>query len=123
MSTVLRSALSYKSTEHLEPGAHTVTLHGVDLHYQVSGNGPLLFIVSPGWGIGSGYLQRGFRFLQDHFRVVFVDTRGSGLSGLPSASGPGEFGGDRAVLCGTLSRLRRTNDPRRQPGARLHGGQ
>lgn len=84
MSTVLRSALSYKSTEHLEPGAHTITLHGVDLHYQVSGNGPLLFIVSPGWGIGSGYLQRGFRFLQDHFRVVFVDTRGSGLSGRPS---------------------------------------
>ncbi len=84
MSTVSPSARSSKATEHLEPGDHTVTLNGVDLHYLVSGNGPLLFIVPPGWGVGSGYLQKGFKFLQDRFRVVFIDTRGSGLSGRPA---------------------------------------
>jgi proline iminopeptidase len=83
MSRVSPSARSSKATEHLEPGDHVVTLNGVDLHYLVSGNGPPLFIVPPGWGVGSGYLQKGFKFLQDRFRVVFIDTRGSGLSGRP----------------------------------------
>ncbi len=75
MSTVSPSARSSKTTEHLEPGDHIVNLNGVDLHYLVAGNGPLLFIVPPGWGVGSGYLQKGFKFLQDRFRVVFIDTR------------------------------------------------
>jgi pimeloyl-ACP methyl ester carboxylesterase len=61
----------------------TVTANGVDLHYQAIGNGPALFLVSPGWGVGSAYLQRGFNSLSEHFRLVFVDTRGSGLSGRP----------------------------------------
>jgi proline iminopeptidase len=65
-------------------GDHAVKLNGVDLHYRVCGDGPLLFVISPGWGIGSGYLQRGFKFLQERSRLVFVDTRGSGLSGRPA---------------------------------------
>lgn len=68
----------------LGAGSHTVNLNGVDLHYHVCGDGPLLFLISPGWGIGSGYLQRGFTFLHERFRLVFVDTRGSGLSGRPA---------------------------------------
>jgi proline-specific peptidase len=68
----------------LNQGSHLVDLNGVHLHYRVKGNGPLLFVVSPGWGIGSLYLQRGLEFLTERFRVVFVDTRGSGLSGCPS---------------------------------------
>ncbi|RON15720.1 alpha/beta fold hydrolase [Pseudomonas frederiksbergensis] len=68
----------------LNQGSHFADLNGVKLHYQVKGNGPLLFVVSPGWGIGSLYLQRGLDFLTGRFRVVFVDTRGSGLSGRPS---------------------------------------
>jgi len=71
-------------TERLEPGDHAVALNGVILHYRISGNGPLLFLLSPGWGVGSAYLQRGFKFLQDRFRLVFIDTRGSGLSGRPT---------------------------------------
>jgi len=72
------------SSDPLGLGDHTVYLNGVNLHYQVRGNGPLLFLISPGWGVGSGYLQRGFKFLQERFRLLFVDTRGSGLSGRPA---------------------------------------
>ena len=62
----------------------TVTANGVHLHYQAIGNGPALFLVPPGWGVGSAYLQRGFNSLSEHFRLIFVDTRGSGLSGRPT---------------------------------------
>lgn len=68
----------------LNQGSHFADLNGVKLHYRVKGNGSLLFVVSPGWGIGSLYLQRGLDFLTGRFRVVFVDTCGSGLSGRPS---------------------------------------
>lgn len=73
------------SPDRLGVGNHTARLNGVDLHYYVCGNGPPLFLVSPGWGVGSGYLQRGFNFLQEKFCLIFVDTRGSGLSGRPTA--------------------------------------
>lgn len=63
---------------------HTVSLNGIDLHYRTIGHGPVLFLVAPGWGIASGYLQRAFSSLAKHFRLVFIDTRGSGLSGRPA---------------------------------------
>ncbi|MBB5062203.1 alpha/beta fold hydrolase [Granulicella mallensis] len=63
---------------------HTVNLNGVDLHYRTIGNGPALFLVSPGWGVTSGYLQRAFSSLARHFKLVFIDSRGSGLSGRPA---------------------------------------
>ena len=62
----------------------TVTLNGVDIHYRTIGEGPVLFLVSPGWGVASGYLQRAFSSLAKHLRLVFIDTRGSGLSGRPA---------------------------------------
>jgi proline iminopeptidase len=63
---------------------HTVTLNEVDIHYRTIGEGPVLFLVSPGWGVASGYLQRAFSSLTKHLRLVFIDTRGSGLSGRPA---------------------------------------
>jgi pimeloyl-ACP methyl ester carboxylesterase len=75
---------SQNTKDLVGPGDHTVNLNGVDLHYRVCGEGPLLFLISPGWGVGSGYLQRGFSFLQERFRLVFLDTRGSGHSGRPA---------------------------------------
>jgi pimeloyl-ACP methyl ester carboxylesterase len=63
---------------------YTVTVNGVDLYYRAIGNGPALFLVPPGWGVGSAYLQRGFNSLSEHFRLIFVDTRGSGHSGRPA---------------------------------------
>ena len=63
---------------------HTVTSNEVDIHYRTIGEGPVLFLVSPGWGVASGYLQRAFSSLAKHLRLVFIDTRGSGLSGRPA---------------------------------------
>ena len=63
---------------------HTVNLNGVDLHYRTIGDGPALFLVTPGWGIATGYLQRAFSSLAKHCRLVFIDTRGSGLSSRPA---------------------------------------
>jgi proline iminopeptidase len=65
-------------------GAHDVDLGEVRLHYVVRGRGPLLFLVSPGWGIGSGYLQQTLAPLQKHLTLVFIDTRGSGGSTQPA---------------------------------------
>lgn len=84
MSAFTQSAESDHRLTALSQGAHTVRLDDVHLHYRVDGNGPLLFVVSPGWGVGSGYLQRGLDFLPRLFKVVFIDTRGSGQSGRPT---------------------------------------
>src|SRR3977135_1327190 len=73
----------HRTEEHLFE-SHTATLNGVDLYYRTIGDGPVLFLVPPGWGIASGYLQRAFSSLAEHFRLVFIDTRGSGLSGRPA---------------------------------------
>ncbi len=68
----------------------TVLLNGVDLHYRTIGDGPPLVLVPPGWGVGSSYLQRGFLALAEKFTLIFIDTRGSGLSGRPTD--PSEMG-------------------------------
>jgi len=77
------NATRSRSLNALESGDHYAQLNGVDLAFRVSGAGPVVFVVSPGWGTGSSYLQRGFEFLQSHFRLVFVDTRGGGRSSRP----------------------------------------
>ena len=63
---------------------HLVPLNGVDLHYRTLGEGPVLFVVSPGWGLSSMYLQHALRSLASHFKLAFIDTRGSGLSSRPA---------------------------------------
>jgi proline iminopeptidase len=68
----------------LAAGAHDVDVGEVRLHYVVKGRGPLIFIVSPGWGIGSSYLQNGLAPLEKHFTLIFIDTRGSGGSTRPA---------------------------------------
>jgi proline iminopeptidase len=78
-----RTTAMHKTEERLMED-HTVTLNGVDLHYRTIGDGPVLFLVPPGWGIASRYLQRSFSSLVKHSRLVFIDTRGSGLSGRPA---------------------------------------
>ncbi len=65
---------------------YIASLNGIELHYRISGTGETIFLVSPGWGVGSTYLQRAFSFLAERFQVVFIDTRGSGLSGRPDDS-------------------------------------
>lgn len=78
------SARAANATSLLSSGEHDVDLGEVRLHYVVRGKGPRLFIVSPGWGIGSKYLQLGMKSLQKDLTLVFVDTRGSGGSSKPA---------------------------------------
>jgi proline iminopeptidase len=65
-------------------GSHQAKLADVSLHYVVAGHGPLVVVTSPGWGIGSLYLQRGLAPLEKTFTVVYLDTRGSGGSSRPA---------------------------------------
>jgi pimeloyl-ACP methyl ester carboxylesterase len=71
-------------TVSFPPQDYTVKVNGVDLYYRAIGNGPALFLIPPGWGVGYAYLQRGFHSLSEHFKLIFVDTRGSGHSGRPA---------------------------------------
>jgi pimeloyl-ACP methyl ester carboxylesterase len=54
------------------------------LHYVVAGRGPLVLVTSPGWGIGSIYLQNGLAPLEQRFTLLYIDTRGSGESTRPT---------------------------------------
>ena len=72
------------AVSRLAPGKHDVALGDVSLHYTIAGNGPLLMVCSPGWGINSGYLQGGLAPLEKNHTLLFIDTRGSGLSTRPA---------------------------------------
>jgi proline iminopeptidase len=64
----------------LTNGEHTVVLNGVRFHYVVEGQGPLLVVQAPGWGIGSTYLENGLAPLTKQFTLLTFDPRGSGKS-------------------------------------------
>jgi pimeloyl-ACP methyl ester carboxylesterase len=67
----------------LTPGDHDAQFSDVRLHYHVAGKGPLVVVTSPGWGVGSTYLVNGLAPLEKTFTLLFLDTRGSGLSTQP----------------------------------------
>ena len=67
----------------LSLGEHIASLPEVKIWYRVAGHGPMLVAVSPQWGVGSSYLQKGISPLEKHFTVVYVDTRGSEHSSRP----------------------------------------
>lgn len=67
----------------LAPGEHQANVKDVTLWYKVCGNGPILIVQAPGWGIGSEYLQRTLKPLEQSFTVIYYDTRGSGHSSRP----------------------------------------
>jgi hypothetical protein len=83
-------------------GPHEAQLAGVHLHYVVAGHGPLLLVTSPGWGIGSLYLQRGLAPLEERFTLLYLDTRGSGGSTRPEDSEQM----NTAVMADDIDRLR-----------------
>jgi pimeloyl-ACP methyl ester carboxylesterase len=83
-------------------GSHQAELKDVSLHYAVSGHGPLVVVTSPGWGIGSLYLQRGLAPLEKKFTVLYLDTRGSG--GSPRPTDPKQM--STATMADDIDRLR-----------------
>jgi pimeloyl-ACP methyl ester carboxylesterase len=55
----------------LLPGSHQVSLNGIATHYQVSGEGPLLVMLSPSWETGAAELSK-------NFTLVAYDVPASG---------------------------------------------
>jgi proline iminopeptidase len=65
-------------------GEHILKVKGLELWYKVAGNGPVLMVQPPGWGIGAGLYEQTFRPLESEFTLVYHDTRGSGRSQTPA---------------------------------------
>lgn len=61
----------------------TIRIDDVDIWYKVLGNGPVLMVQPPGWGIGSKMYEDTLADLSEHYTLVFHDTRGSGRSTKP----------------------------------------
>ncbi|RXH55369.1 alpha/beta fold hydrolase [Granulicella sibirica] len=74
------------ATQDLSVGSHFVELRDIRLHFVVAGQGPYVFVISPGWGLGSIYLQSGLAPLERHFTLIFMDERGNGESSRPNDS-------------------------------------
>ena len=71
-------------SDALKAGEHTANVNDVKISYRVAGHGPILIVQSPGWGIGSTYLQRTLAPLERNFTLIYLDTRGSGKSTRPA---------------------------------------
>jgi pimeloyl-ACP methyl ester carboxylesterase len=81
---ILQCQSAIAADARLAAGEHDIDLGDVRLHYVVRGQGPLLFVTSPGWGPGSSYLQSSLTPLETKLTMVYVDTRGSGGSSRPA---------------------------------------
>jgi proline iminopeptidase len=60
-------------------------INGVNLHYYVTGSGPVLLVPAPGWGPSVEYLIP-LTVLEKHCTVVYFDTRHSGKSSGPESA-------------------------------------
>jgi pimeloyl-ACP methyl ester carboxylesterase len=98
----LQAATAKADDTRLTPGGHEIDLGDVRLRHVVRGQGPLLFVTSPGWGVGSNYLQLGLAPLEQSMTLVYIDTRGSGGSGRPADRGQMS----QAVMADDIDRLR-----------------
>jgi proline-specific peptidase len=65
-------------------GEYKLKVKGLELWYKVAGNGPVLMVQPPGWGIGVGYCEQTFQPLESEFTLIYHDTRGSGRSQTPA---------------------------------------
>ena len=70
----------------LTAGEHRANLGDVTLWYRVAGRGPYLVVSSTNWGGGSGYLQhpKGIAPLEQHFTVIYLNSRGTPPSTRPA---------------------------------------
>ena len=64
-------------------GEFTLDTDGLLLRGWVAGDGPVLVVQGPGWGIGCGLYRQSLGPLEREFTVIYYDTRGSGQSGTP----------------------------------------
>jgi pimeloyl-ACP methyl ester carboxylesterase len=80
----------------------TIETNGVELHYEVAGSGPPLFLVHGSWGNG-GVWNQAVEVLAERFRVVSYDRRGHSRSERPP--GPRTRRHDEADLAGLITAL------------------
>jgi proline iminopeptidase len=66
----------------LTAGEHFAAINNINIHYYVSGSGPVLLLPSPGWGPSVDYIKPLLVFEQ-YFTMVYFDTRHSGQSSGP----------------------------------------
>jgi len=64
----------------LSAGDHFASINGIQLHYFVSGKGPVCLFPSPGWGPSVDMYQRSLSPMEKFFTMVYYDTRISGKS-------------------------------------------
>ena len=71
---------------HTRPtqGKGTLQVNGLELWYRVAGQGPVLIVQPPGWGIGAEVYEQSLQPLQSELTIIYYDTRGSGRSQAPA---------------------------------------
>ena len=79
MTDLSSSALASANSVQLPHGEGVAQVRGAALRYRVAGQGPVLVLQAPGWGIGGDYF-RSLSALEATFTVVTYDPRGSGAS-------------------------------------------
>ena len=62
-------------------GSFTVELNGREIHYSIRGKGPACMVLTNSWGLSQQGLHGLFAGLEDHFTMIYFDTRGMGGSG------------------------------------------
>ena len=64
----------------LSAGDHFASINGIQLHYFVSGKGPVCLFPSPGWGPSVDMYQHSLVPMEKFFTMIYYDTRISGKS-------------------------------------------
>jgi pimeloyl-ACP methyl ester carboxylesterase len=66
--------------DRLSKGDHFAPINNINIHYFVSGNGPVCLVPTPGWGPSIDFLKNSLTPFEKYFTVVYYDTRISGQS-------------------------------------------
>jgi pimeloyl-ACP methyl ester carboxylesterase len=72
--------------EPLTAGEHSAPVNGIQIHYYVSGKGPVCLFPSPGWGPSVNLYKKTMQPLEKFLTMVYYDTRLSGKSTGPDDS-------------------------------------
>lgn len=76
----LISSIALSGQDRLSKGDHFAPIGKLQIHYYVSGNGPVCLVPSPGWGPSIAYQKNSLTPLEKYFTIVYYDTRLSGES-------------------------------------------
>jgi proline iminopeptidase len=79
MSSNRVGTIPSEGLDALAPGAHRVTIDGLDQHYHVAGQGPVCIAHSGGPGISWNYLR--MPEVERHLTLLYLEPIGTGASG------------------------------------------